>query len=251
LIFSTILPGVRNLRAPLAAGYLWILFACLLAHLGSNTPHSAFGEDLVRVGKALSPVGLAVAVSFIAYLVGSFSKAIFDDIGATLTERIGYHGWARLSQRGHDVLDDLLASRVVTGVLASPVDAANLASDIIDELDLVKTRLLDSKRDYYEEIDRLHAEADLRLALLPPLLAVGIVAVLAIPITSLDKFGFSTVAGKGILVFGVVFLIEVFAIQALNTSRRANDKILDALLLEQVSAPAMDRWEREVSKAAA
>lgn len=250
MILSTILPGVRNLRAPLAAGYVWILFAWLVAHLGTADAHPGLTEDLAKLGDALSPAGLAVAVSFLAYLIGSFSKSLFDSLAAVTTKRLDVAGLTRLSERGHDVLDDLLAQHLPAGLLASPSDAGELASEIVDELDLIKSRLLESKRDLFDEIDRLQAEAELRFALLPPLLAVGVVAVLSIPLGSMGGADPSHFAGKFLLVCGVVVLIEIFAYQAIASSRKANDKIIDAVLLEQVSAPAVDRWQREMEQTA-
>jgi hypothetical protein len=227
----------------LAAGYLWLLFACLLGHLDKMSAHPGLTEDVARLADALSPAGIAVAVSFLAYLVGSFSQSVFESVGRAITGKTGLTGWARLSPRGHDALDDLLVSRVTAGTLDSPAEAGRLATDVVAELDLIKSRLLESKRDLFEEIDRLQGEADLRFAVLPPLAAVAIVAVLSIPVGSFGTEGATMT--KCMLVFLVLLLMEMIAFQALGISRKANDKLVDAVLLEQVSAPALDRWERE------
>lgn len=69
---SSVLPGVREVRAPLVAGYLWILFGWLL--IDPATPDGR-AEDpynqLGKLGEAIGPVGKAVAVSVGAYLLGS------------------------------------------------------------------------------------------------------------------------------------------------------------------------------------
>jgi hypothetical protein len=248
LILSSILPGVRQLRAPLAAGYLWLLFAYLLTHLGSGTPHSEFAEDLTRLAHAMSPAGLAVAVSFAAYLLGSFSQGLSLGIWLWLAERIAPVDSFRLSPRGYAGLDDLLTPRAMAGEIKSAAEARELAKDMIGELSLVKTRLLEVKQDLHNEIDRLHAEADFVGAVLFPLLAVGIVAALAIPVGPVGPFDVGLI--KTLLVIGVVLISEGFGIQAIKTYQQANDKLVDAVFLGQARSPALDRWDRDVTASA-
>lgn len=233
----------------MAAGYLWILFICLLAHIGEQQPHSGLGEELVRLGNALSPVGLAVAVSFVAYLLGSFTHGILQSLWSAITDRFAIAGGVRISQRGHEALDELLASRVSAGALTNADDAADLANDIVDELDLIKTRLLAAKRDLHHEIDRLHSEADFRGAVVLPLAAVLVVAVLAIPVGVNGWAGFEKPLVQFMLIMGVGWLALLLAAQASNINKRANDKVVDALLLDQVSSPTLERWDREAGLA--
>jgi hypothetical protein len=243
LILSSILPGVRQLRAPLAAGYLWILFVFLLAHLGSSEPHSGIGRDLARLGDALSPAGLAVAVSFAAYLVGSFSHGLSQGASRWLGNRLGLYNSGRLSWRGLEGLEDLLMPRAVAGLLVSPEEARDLSSEVVDELDLVKSRLLETEHDIHNEVDRLHAEADFIAAVISPLIAVGVFAVLQIPVGPVGGFPQGWV--EFFLVLGVVLVAYVMIIQGVLIYQRANDKIVDAIFLEQVRSPALDRWDRE------
>jgi hypothetical protein len=250
VILGSILPGVRQLRAPLAAGYLWILFIFLLAHLGSGRPHSDLTQDLDRLGHALSPAGLAVAVSFAAYLIGSFSQGLSQGVSRRIGNRIGLYESGRLTWRGLEGLEDLLVPRVVAGALASPVEARDLSNEIIDEIDLVKSRLLEIEQDLHNEVDRLHAEADFIAAVLAPLIAVGIFAVLQIPTESISSFVGDKGGGGFLLVIGVLLAAYAMARQGLGIYQRANDKIIDAIFLEQVSSPALDRWDREAGSRA-
>lgn len=244
MILSSILPGVRQLRAPLAAGYLWILFVFLLAHLGSGEPHSSFTEDIARLGLALSPPGLAVAVSFAAYLVGSFSQGLSQGASRWVGNKLGLYSSGRLSLRGLEGLEDLLMPRAVAGLLVSPNEARDLSSEIVDELDLVKSRLLETEHDLHNEVDRLHAEADFIEAVVPPLIAIGVFAVLQIPV---GPIWFERVVDvKFFLVTGVLLLAGAMITQGVVIYQRANDKIVDAIFLEQVRSPALDRWDREV-----
>lgn len=71
-MLESLLPGARDLRVPLASGYLW-LFAAYLAlapRLTLDTTSSGVSGDLARVASASGPVAVGVAISFLAYLVG-------------------------------------------------------------------------------------------------------------------------------------------------------------------------------------
>ena len=67
-----LLPGLRELRAPLAAGYIW-LFAAWLAFNG-DIPEPAGAADFFDQFEAL---GAAAALTFAAYLIGSFLSDLF------------------------------------------------------------------------------------------------------------------------------------------------------------------------------
>lgn len=66
-ILASALPGARDLRAPLIAGYLWLLVAWLLVephvHRASASGPVASAFDL---GAPLGKVGIAAAVSAVA-----------------------------------------------------------------------------------------------------------------------------------------------------------------------------------------
>jgi hypothetical protein len=72
-----LLPGLRELRAPLVSGYLWLITAwLLLGHLDwlpSERPEG--GGEVARLwdlGGILGKTVVLAAISFIAYLIGSF-----------------------------------------------------------------------------------------------------------------------------------------------------------------------------------
>ena len=76
-ILSNLVPGIRELRAPLAAGYLWLLCGWLM--FGPFTPRDEATRtlaDLYELSDQATAIGLGVAVSFAAYLAGSVSEAI-------------------------------------------------------------------------------------------------------------------------------------------------------------------------------
>jgi hypothetical protein len=72
-VLSQVLPGLREIRGPLAAGYLWLLFGWLVFNASLKEAGGPVGE-LVELGGEVSDATLAVAASFAAYLVGSLSE---------------------------------------------------------------------------------------------------------------------------------------------------------------------------------
>ncbi len=77
-MLSHLLPGLRELRAPLAAGYLWFLGFWIL--LGDRIPDrgEATGalKRMYELADVVSLVGTGVALSFVAYLLGVFSQGL-------------------------------------------------------------------------------------------------------------------------------------------------------------------------------
>jgi hypothetical protein len=74
---TSLLPGVREVRAPLVAGYLWVLFGWLLADPAK--PEAVNGDLYDRLGavsQAVGPVGQAIAASVLAYLLGSVMTSV-------------------------------------------------------------------------------------------------------------------------------------------------------------------------------
>ena len=73
----SLLPGLRELRAPLVSGYLWLVTACLwLGNLGWLPTRRPSGSGEVArlwdLGGVLGTTVVLTAVTFVAYLIGSF-----------------------------------------------------------------------------------------------------------------------------------------------------------------------------------
>jgi hypothetical protein len=86
-ILSSALPGFRDLRAPLVAGYLWLLFVWLLIdpELPPPANHgSGFVDTLLDLGDLVGRVGIALAVSIAAYLIGAISATLSQLIAPIL-----------------------------------------------------------------------------------------------------------------------------------------------------------------------
>lgn len=74
---TTLLPGLREIRAPLAGGYLWILLIWLIADPdkpmpGGDRPYDRLGD----LAEAVGPIGVGVAGSVAAFLIGSLAVAV-------------------------------------------------------------------------------------------------------------------------------------------------------------------------------
>lgn len=196
-MLATLLPGIRHVRAPLAAGYLWLLALWTVA--ASHWPHRAEADGLAKTlyeaSDQTSIVGKAVAASFIAYLLGSLSEAIFEGPLRALARRVGF----ALTKQENDALKQFLSKEldvyepvregfkpqsVEDVVDPRPMDAlrasvfagegsiAGTQQDILSELEQLPLTLINDKPAVYAEVDRIQAEAEFRLALTPPLVAI-------------------------------------------------------------------------------
>ena len=89
-ILTELLPGARQLRAPLAIGYLWLVAAWINFPRFPN--HLRHGVLLLRASqdaKDMTPVLLIIIVSFAAYLVGLVMQALWDTISRTVAYMAG------------------------------------------------------------------------------------------------------------------------------------------------------------------
>ncbi len=107
-------------------------------------------------------------------------------------------------------------------------DTPSLIRKVIDDLDLVATRLIGNETELYSAVDRLRAEAEFRLAIVLPLAALSILLGLG-----LHQLWYCTVVLPGILL-----------VDGNRRDRAARDLVVDALLLRRVEAPAIEKFEQ-------
>jgi hypothetical protein len=96
-VFASLLPGFREVRTALAVGYIWLL-AWWLAFVGrAPDEDDATGawSSFYDVRSAASVVGLAIGVSFVAWIVGLLSMRLHLAYVRWTTRAIG-----RLAQVG-------------------------------------------------------------------------------------------------------------------------------------------------------
>lgn len=83
-MLANILPGLREIRAPLAAGYLWFVTAWVLLEDRVDTASAGPGsvDALSRLKESLGPGAVGVAVTFVAYVIG----ALWEPVAERLAE---------------------------------------------------------------------------------------------------------------------------------------------------------------------
>src|SRR6266508_6193661 len=78
-MLASLLPGLRDLRAPLSAGYLWLtagwLYFAPQLPASINDAHGVL-KDIYRVVHASSPLAVGAGLTFAAYIVGILSTGL-------------------------------------------------------------------------------------------------------------------------------------------------------------------------------
>jgi hypothetical protein len=81
-ILASLLPGLRDLRAPLAAGYLWLAIIWIAwgrEQSNLSDRHDLLG-DVHGLAQNAGPVAVGVALSFIAYVLGILSINVLGGV---------------------------------------------------------------------------------------------------------------------------------------------------------------------------
>jgi hypothetical protein len=269
-VLASILPGLRELRAPLLAGFLWLTCLWLWIDLPTRAEADERGgpsRALLELGDALGRPGLLAVATFAAYIIGSLSEevrrlgtphaaALFPTNALEWREQLRFmslSGEDSLTRYLDDALRALATKARAKGYedvripLNEPqdmvADGVHLADwetlmpivrpQIPYDLPLIRTRLLVNHPELAAEYDRLQAEANLRYAFLLP--GVALLITLA-------------VQDSAFWLIGVVVALAL-AWQGVQRQREAGDVLADALLAGTVSAPVIDRYEATLEAA--
>lgn len=199
-ILASALPGFRDLRAPLIAGYLWLLFLWILVKPDIHKrPTNEVTGAVYDLAKDAGPIWIGLGVGVAAYLIGSVSQALSPVIGHRILPPIAEMAWDRVRRREKlrpipemDLIGPYLdeAERKVRAIPPERMSAANASVQVQarltratrgldEELELPATLLLTERGQepdpqLFSEADRLKAERELRLAVVPPLFAIVI-----------------------------------------------------------------------------
>lgn len=86
---SSLLPGFRHLRAPLVAGFLWLIAAWVIFYgdLDKETERGPGFGALEALRDQTSGVGFAIAIGFIAYVAGALSESLTTPLGLFIDRR--------------------------------------------------------------------------------------------------------------------------------------------------------------------
>lgn len=297
-MLSYLLPGLRHLRAPLAAGYLWLLAGYLALAPGFPTHAAATGvlADLYSLTESVGTPSLVAASAFSAYLVGllssELSRLLVQAItraarwigGAPLVDpgnslgrlRTGVLRWAGtgdadVSRHGEALATAIAEARerqieailrrksiswqtieesIPLGRAISLDDPMHVLFDIaevselklprtaneggpskgltermIADLRLSKLRLLEKAPAVFEEVDRIESEAELRLAVVPPLVAI---------------FTVLTWRSSPVWLLAAIPIAVLFD-QGIRLRQNRGDQIVDAINVGTIEAPELER----------
>lgn len=267
LLASNLLPGLRDLRAPLAAGYLWLLAIWLLVsrHVDPNSTDAVL-VAFRRLHLADQPLLLIGAVTLAAYLTGTAATEIAASLrrgGRTWINRWAGGGAAvmtlegrghadvavrppaqvdfhPMSARGRRVIDDLVRKELKTlnalpneereGVARSVFGGLDPAAAVVQQFSEVRSQLQARASPLFDEVDRMRAEADFRYAISVPLFVVLLIALAGWQPSFAATAGFVPLAAAPAV---ILFMLGGRA------ERRSNDALGDALLANVASAPCL------------
>jgi hypothetical protein len=208
-ILASALPGFRDLRAPLTAGYLWLLFLWIAFKPDlAARPTNEIAGAVYDLGKAVGPIWIGLAIGILAYLIGSVSQVLSPALGGVVK-----FGWNKTETRLDSLrekyvwiplmpvskpvspltryLDDAIEGqarymKLNNENISSNIDIHSFASQLIAHLaeqaepkiardvSFPATLLLAKESLLFTETDRLKAETQFRLAIVPPLVAITI-----------------------------------------------------------------------------
>ena len=185
-ILASALPGFRDLRAPLIAGYLWLVFVWIWIKPDIHKrPTNEVAAAVYDLAKDVGPIWIGLGVGVAAYLIGAVSQALSPIIGHKVWPIILHKMLSAVCPRlaeniaipGSDLVrqyeEDAKRKASVTEVR----EHVSVACRGLDkELELPATLLLGKEPDpqLFSEADRLQAERELRLAVVPPLLFIAV-----------------------------------------------------------------------------
>lgn len=213
-MLASLLPGVRQLRAPLAAGFVWLVVLWFAVAADAPPADRATGvlAELYRLLELAGPAGASAAAAFTAYLLGILSMAVSTGLLRVVLRR-GTRSDTLLpppSRRGRSDLADVvlrqweLRSRVdpelrsvlreTTVVVCGTdddsadesgrrrsidirVDVPGYVDRLVADLQLIPLRMLGdaAEQETYAEFDRKRAEGEFRMTVTLPLAVLVVV----------------------------------------------------------------------------
>ncbi len=221
--FASLLPGVREIRAPLAAGYLSLLVLWL--SYGGDVPDRADARGLIKrlyeLEGLASTLGLAVAISFIAYLLGTLMEwGTTSALRLAVAQRFtwfDYYSKHIAELEIEKMTDDPEMLESTRQRLTRPLGNRWRRA----ELEIIRTSLMVDHPLIYNDYDRFRAEAELRVAIFIPL--TWLVTILGIHFDS--------------AYFLAYFAILGLTAQAVKFDTQATAALVQSVMSKKVSSP--------------
>jgi hypothetical protein len=170
-MLASLLPGLREVRTPLAVGYLWLLNIWLL--LGGRITTAMTGKGVLvdrldGLVKFFGQGAAVAAVSFAAFLLGSI---------VTIKPGAFSHLWTKLTGKRSSNNETQLFDFIIDSLEIKAIDTGNFAasSDRLFPVEDLRARLLVANQAMYGEYDRLEAEGVFRVNITFPLFILGVI----------------------------------------------------------------------------
>lgn len=247
---TSLLSGLREIRAPLASGLLWVavIYILVAPNVATLVVAGAATHAITEALGAWRSVIVPPLVMGSSYLLGTISQSIFAPIlrllgglcrrslliiGSyrrstkwvySLISKFELRTWPLTpTSRGliHDSIGSSLAKAGVPGsaALFFPTEG------VINQLEITATQLSQTASVQYQEYERLQAESVLRLAIIPPLVALAIT---------------SPLHAKLIVVFIAIIATCVLGIQAASSIRVSQNLLANALYQGYIEIPIVN-----------
>jgi hypothetical protein len=225
-MLASLLPGLREVRTPLAVGYLWfvnfwLLFSDRLPRTSSEA-HGYVWPRLFELGGIMGRAAVVAAVSFGAYLFGSLVK--FEPPPWVIAPPIFLPFWPKwLTEKGWYTLPRSYraTAKELTSHRKEDRNLWETIRDVMSHQDELRTRLLIEDRELYGEYDRISAEGEFHVNVTLP------VAVLLIILAN-DL--------SPVWLLGLVPLLW-FGYQGINRAHEAVAVLMRALMVNKIEHP--------------
>jgi hypothetical protein len=247
-VLGVLIPGLREVRAPLLAGALLLAAAYLLLFDAADDvlAEPEVSDGLQSLYDLLGRNGFLAAAAIVAYLLGTvftrlmtasmrtFTLALVPRIASAEFVRTGGSRWLHFFRP----FSRPSVRRILPLCEQNQCQAEDVLTDIVVS---GGKRLLANARDLYIEYDRLRAEAELRLAVVAPALLLAVVVTLQVPAT------LATEAVAIVVVWAIAVLVLV---DAVALTRHANSMYAHAVADGVVTTPTLDATAPPPSRSA-
>lgn len=224
-MLASLLPGLRDVRTPLAVGFLWFFTIWLffgdrlLDQLPADSP---VRTNLLDLSNFFGAGVILTALSFAAYLFGAVVTLDTDSLPIRFAER-----WIALRRStgvGLELMDHLAKELAKYG--EHPVSGELVPADDL------RARLLVVSQEMYDQYDRLEAEATFRINVAIPMVAFGVV----LSVTTSDPDWRTKLA-----TIVVVALAAVIFAQGIERHRLSHGVLMRAVLAGLIEHPSIVR----------
>lgn len=247
-MLSSLLPGVREIRTPLASGYLWIINLWITAGgwVPSKDPGHGAVSAIWKMGEFFGKPVLLAALSFIAYLIGTFLEVdplrMWDHGGRPkwVTKGRNLLRYLPLLSRmkilpvsGQARKDIARFSESIAGFSADDSsEIMEILENVMKEESQIVTRIQARNVDLYNKYDRLLGESSFRINVAPPLVLLSLILIWSSSASSYVQV-FLTLAS---VLYGVLLFR-----QGVHKAIRSRDVITQALAVGIVESTYLSR----------